>query len=369
MTVIHLFASLGDKNKIAYGGGETSARRIVQVLNKMGYVVSVVSRTRPSFTSKSFYSTIYKIVSYIIDPIRWLFHLLFKKRNNAISLVICYAGLLFPFYFLVLKISKILKFKTLLYIKGAFTEEKYSSLSQFLKRTYTNGLSYSDIVMYEGLDGKNISERVRPDVQAVWFPNFIENSFMPSSVVQRTDERINLMYFGRLDPGKNIIMIIEIFELLCKNFDNLFLSIIGSGEMKYTSEVMERISSSPNRDRIERMQRIEHDELKKFLPKQHFFIFPTESEGHSNSLTEAMAYGVIPIASRRGFNATVIGDDRLIVDEMYADAYVKTISDIITKKEGSVLSQLMYERVKIHFTQEIAEKILEENISRISRKD
>ena len=45
------------------------------------------------------------------------------------------------------------------------------------------------------------------------------------------------------------------------------------------------------------------------LQKAHFFVFPSQEkmEGHSNSLTEAMTFGVVPIVSAAGFNASIVG--------------------------------------------------------------
>ena len=73
----------------------------------------------------------------------------------------------------------------------------------------------------------------------------------------------------------------------------------------------------------------QYEELVAFLKLSHFFLFPTHEygEGHSNSLTEAMSYGVVPVASDWGYNKSVVGDDNLIVDGYDARMY----SDIIKK--------------------------------------
>lgn len=355
---IHLYASLGDRNKTAAGGGQTSARRLVKVLEGLGYEVQVVNRIIPAYTSESLVEKIHKIAGYFIDPFRYFFHLLFKSRRNGVSFVIMYAGRLFPFYFSFVRIGKLLGFRTVIYIKGSFTKDKYQSLSTRMKESYASGLRKVDLAFYEGKDGEETSLKVNPQTKAVWLPNYIENDFMPKCLVKRDLEPINIMYFGRLDPGKNIILVVETFDLLCQRLDNIRLNIVGSGESEYTKLIEKRISQSPYKDRIIRTSRIDHDKLKEFLPSQHFYLFPTESEGHSNALTEAMAYGVVPIASRRGFNASVVGNDSIIVDEMKAEAYRDVVMNVLENDIFDSLSNEMFERVRTHFNQTVVEKKL-----------
>ena len=362
MKTIHLYASLGNRKKTAAGGGQTSARRLVEVLVGMGYDVQIVNRMVPPYTSESLGMKLYKYIGYFIDPFRWYFHLIRSERKGAVTLSIIYGGKLFPFYFLFVKISKWLNFKSIIYLKGAFTKEKYASLSSRLKESFRAGMSYSDVALFEGLDGEEIAKQILPEKRFVWLPNYIENDFMPKLVADKPTDTINMMYFGRIDPGKNVLMIIDIFDTLCKKYENLRLSLIGSGDSNYTTLVEERINRSVNKDKILKRPRIEHNELKNFLPRQHYFIFPTESEGHSNALTEAMAYGVVPIASRKGFNAVVVGNDRIIVDEMKVDCYVETIIDIMESGITKSLSNEMHDRVQKKFSQSIIENKLKEAI-------
>ena len=167
MKKIHIFASLGNRKKLPAGGGQTSARRLVKVLEGLKYDVRVVNRTVTAYTSESFYSKLYKCFGYLIDPIRWFFHLLFGKRKDSAILVIGYSGSLFPYYFLFVKIGKLLGYKTVIYIKGGFTTEKYNNLKPFSKNSYIKGLKKADVALYEGEEGATISTNVQPDTKAV----------------------------------------------------------------------------------------------------------------------------------------------------------------------------------------------------------
>ena len=66
-----------------------------------------------------------------------------------------------------------------------------------------------------------------------------------------------------------------------------------------------------------------------------------------------MAYGIIPIASPQGFNRSTIGDNKLIVDELEAEAYAQKIIEIIKADEYKKFSEQVFAQFKNHFTQEV----------------
>ena len=364
---IHVYASLGNRKKLPAGGGQTSARRLVKVLENQKYDVSVVNRTVTPYTSESLYSKFYKCYGYLVDPIRWSFHLLFGKKKNSAILVIGYSGSLFPYYFLFVKIGKLLGYKTIIYIKGGFTTEKYNHLKQFSKNSYITGLEKTDIAMYEGEEGVTISNKVQPNTKAVWIPNYVENGFAPLCCPSKPEDTINLLYFGRIHYNKNILLIIDVFDKLCGKFSNMNLTIIGSGLHDYEQKIEQRIIESPYKNRIKRLARISHDELKTIITSQHFFVFPSTEiqEGHSNALNEAMSYGLVPVVSNNNFLPNIVGNSRLVAKNMTIDAYASIIENVIDSGDYATLSQEMYKRVKNSFTQNVVENKLKEVINNI----
>lgn len=355
---IHIFASLGNRKKLASGGGQTSARRLVQILENLEYIVKVINRHVPPYSSDTFFLKVYKVCGIIIDPIIWFFHLLFSNPKNGIALIIGYSGFLFPFYFLFVLIAKILKYKTIFYIKGGFTEKKYESFPHWLQMTYKKGLYFCDIALYEGEVGTTISKNTYPKTEAVWLPNYIENNFAPVSYPKKNKDAINLIYFGRIHPSKNILLVVDVFEQIYVKFHNVSLTIVGSGSDNFERIIADRIGQSPYNSNINRMPRQSHQQLKKILSSQHFFIFPSleEQEGHSNSLNEAMSFGLVPIVSDTNFLPSIVGTNRLVAHDMSVETFSNIIIDVIENGDFEKLSQKMYERVKLNFTQEIVEK-------------
>ena len=81
----------------------------------------------------------------------------------------------------------------------------------------------------------------------------------------------------------------------------------------------------------------------------HFFLFPSQNkfEGHSNALTEAMAFGLVPITSNYGFNKTVVGYKELV------EKYAETAINIITQGLWDEYSKKMMKRVEDNFSEEV----------------
>ena len=79
-------------------------------------------------------------------------------------------------------------------------------------------------------------------------------------------------------------------------------------------------------------------------------------EGHSNAVTEAMAYGIVPIASPQGFSRTVIGNDELIVGEFSAEEYAERIAKINRDERIEEISASLNYRVCSNYTSTIVRK-------------
>jgi glycosyltransferase involved in cell wall biosynthesis len=105
-----------------------------------------------------------------------------------------------------------------------------------------------------------------------------------------------------------------------------------------------------------------HDRLNEYLADKHFYIFPTTEprEGHSNALTEAMAWGLIPVATDIGFNRTVIDDDMLIVKQLSSKSFADIIANIIDNGRIQELSERAYHRIQSNYTEDIVYNRLKE---------
>lgn len=166
--------------------------------------------------------------------------------------------------------------------------------------------------------------------------------------------QINLIYFGRIAESKNIDVAIKVLSVLKKKGYPAKLDLIGgySDEYKNFLDSIKKGEGLSDEDVIfHGAQSLEYISAK--LRKAHYFIFPSKEkkEGHSNSLTEAMAFGVVPIVSNAGFNESICGDKHLVVYEFTPQAFAQKVMDIEQAGEWEYFSHFVYKRVIERFTE------------------
>lgn len=108
------------------------------------------------------------------------------------------------------------------------------------------------------------------------------------------DDRQLLLFVGRLAEEKNLILLLETFEIVVRTIHNVQLLLVGGGpqENKY-------------RDWLRRHQLLNHVTFTEFLEKEEtdevfgaadIFVFPSVTETQGIVITEAMASGTPPVA-------------------------------------------------------------------------
>ena len=360
---IYMFASFGDLSQPHAGGGQNSARRLRKTLESMGIEVIIFNR-HWNHKSFSIFDSIRKYIFLIVDIILWGCFLLFKKRKYSPILFLSYSGKLLPFDFAIGLISKILGYKIIYYLKGGGIYSSYQKRGFLFKSLFKMTLNIFDEVMGEGEKTLTLVNQCS-NVRTCYLPNYIENEFTPSSFPKRDTDVINLIFFGRIDENKNILLIIDIFDLLCEKYSNIRLQLIGSGSNNYESLVHLRIKQSSFQNYISWIPKASHDEIKKILPHQHFFIFPSSErqEGHSNALNEAMAWGLIPIVSNHNFLPELVKDSFLVANDYEASSFVSIISYIIDNNKIPYFSEMMYNIVKDNYTENNIMKKLDNELN------
>ena len=104
------------------------------------------------------------------------------------------------------------------------------------------------------------------------------------------------------------------------------------------------------------------NELKSYLTKSHFFIFPSSNfrEGQSNSLTESLLYGVLPVANYQGFNESTIDDEMFMVKEIKTKAISDKLDDLIRLGQNklNLISKDLQIKSKIKFSEKSVISVL-----------
>lgn len=179
-------------------------------------------------------------------------------------------------------------------------------------------------------------------------------------------ECINLIYFGRITESKNIELIIKVLSVLIDNGYKATLGLIGGCSETYRQRLLacKREMHLPSGSVIFHGKKT-FDFIASKLGSAHYFVFPSEEkkEGHSNSLTEAMAFGVVPIVSSAGFNQSICGDDRLVVSEFSEMGFANKIMEIESSGKWDYFSHFVYNRVIANFTEKQALESLKQVIN------
>ncbi len=177
------------------------------------------------------------------------------------------------------------------------------------------------------------------------------------------DKVLQLVYFGRLSPTKNVdVVILTLKYLLDAQYDATLKLIGGYAEDYYL--LLHRLMSVEgiSEERVQFLGSKPMEYIFEVLSQSHYFIFPSNEpkEGHSNALTEAMAMGVVPIVSNAGFNASICGMPELVVKDINPRVFAEKIIKIEETGRWQDVSMYVHNRFKDNYTEENAlEKIKE----------
>ena len=349
---IYVFANMGHLDELPKSGGQSSARRVMKGLENAGFRIVPIRRHRAELEGKWKHQL--EIMTFaVIDLLKIIGKMLLGKRQNAAFFHLTYAGPLVPYELLLTYVVKLMGYKSLIYLKGGQVLDYYANGSKKYKRLFQKTMNLQEKVFFEGMESLDLVKKIS-DTPLVYFPNYVFEELIPESLPEKPKDRYNLMYFGRIAPNKNIHIILDAFELLCKDKWNVYLTLIGGvGQSKaYAEDINDRIANSPYCDRITRMGITPFNTIKDIMQTQHFFLFPSQerAEGHSNSLNEAMSQGLIPIVSNYHFNRSIVGDDRLIVDGFDAQSYADKIEEMVVNYDITKLSERMWKRVRDNYS-------------------
>lgn len=356
---IYMLAHFGDFKKKAVDGGQTSARRFLATLRKLGYEVDVTNRKSKN-SGGALMAKLYAAVWGVVAMTQFAVKLLFGNRTNSYTLGICYCGSMMPFDSALAKLSKALGYRHIMYIKGGRTKPQYDNGSKQYKRAFQAAVKLSKLILTEGEENVGLCNSLCK-TQTLYFPNYTEDGFAPATLPDKPTDRWNMVYFGRLCKEKNTMLVVEIFNKVCEAHSNTYLTLVGTGKDEYMEQLENIISASPYKENIMLSSVMKHDELKECLRKQHFFVFPSAepNEGHSNSMNEAMAWGVVPVVSRNNFLPSIVGDKYLVVEQIEnASLYANIVKDIIERNRFGYYSDFVFNRVKNQFIQSVVESRL-----------
>ena len=331
------------------GGGEKGCRRTREIFCNAGYNVKTIDKATMS----------YGVVSYVKSAVHAIVEI--RKELYANSDAILY---IVGFYEKNLPLEWILinsggkERKTIYEARNGRLVKAYHEKGILYKKLMDSVLKRADVIFAQGLEYVEFIRKIYGK-QAIYTPNYVLNRRLKPYIAERSFDTIRLVYFGRVSESKNVDVVIKVAHELEKVGYNTLTTIIGGYTEDYKAKLNQVIKEC--RLRNEKVQIIGQQPFERIcdeLQKVHFFVFPSQEkmEGHSNSLTEAMTFGVVPVVSTAGFNASIVGNKELVVDSIDPMKYARVIESVIEKNVWSEYSLAVYRRIKENYTEDIVKK-------------
>lgn len=363
MKRIYFFAKVGDLNAYPYGGGEVGNRRTMNLFKELGYNIILIPRYC-CYKPKNFWVYIEMILGDFMALICMFFKLLFGYRKNSIVHISGFTGAYMIYEMISILTAKLLGYKIVYEIRGGGIIGFFISGNFIYRNCFRFSIKMSECTFSQGLENKMLIEKYGPN-KFFYYPNYVNLDFIGQHCPPKSSESYKLVYLGRITPSKNINLVIKCFEKVKKYYPNSTLDLIGDGEdyPSYVKDIKEYIKRNLS-DCCTYHGKKNKNEIIDILKKMTFLIFPSNEkrEGQSNSLTEAMSLGVIPIASPQGYSRSIINTDELIIEKLDADEYAHRIIKIINENKINYFSKLMYDRIKENYTYDKIKKNVSDKI-------
>ena len=169
------------------------------------------------------------------------------------------------------------------------------------------------------------------------------------------DDAVVVSFTGRLLKEKGILTLIKAVKDLNKTYSNLYLLIAGDGDEEET--VLREKSNQ-----IIPLGRISAEEVIALLKETDIFCLPSDSEGMSTSVLEAVACRDFVITTKRGGAREIILDDTygMIMDNNNLDTVERALEAAALNPElRETAVELAYKNLQKKFTWDIvADKVI-----------
>lgn len=173
-------------------------------------------------------------------------------------------------------------------------------------------------VIYEGVERTNIEYRI----------SNIEKK--PTSY--QLPATSYLLFIGRLEQRKNIVRMIEAFEILKEKY-NIPHTLVLAGKPGYGYErIKQKVARSTQKDAIQEVGYVLEEEKWELLKNADVFLFPSLYEGFGIPILEAQSVGVPVVTSNVSSLPEVGGEGAVYVDPNDMKSIAEGIQSVLSDK-------------------------------------
>lgn len=201
----------------------------------------------------------------------------------------------------------------------------------------------------------NWQKHFKINSDGVWY-NSIKD-FSKDYEIKKENDKINILYAGRILKQKGIIELVNSFNRLCDEYDNIYLHIAGDGNL------LESLKLKNKNNRINFYDKLNFSDLGNLYSKTNIFVYaPNWPEGLPTSILEAGLMECAVISSPQGGNKEIIEDKKngiMINSEEELENALKYL--IENPKERKKYSHNLKEKVLENFEwKKTSEKIIKD---------
>lgn len=353
-TVVFYGPVRGKTNRV--GGGEAGNERTISILNK-SLDCEVILVPKSYGKGRGLWVLMIYVLGTLYNIVRTAVILLLSAKKKILHVSGFYGKSVYVEFIFVL-IGYIFAEKVVYEVRAGGAQDYYYSGSNVYRWFFRKTISLTNSVLSQGRQQIEFIKSLSSRPKVIYYPNFVsDDEFGDVRQLEGGSNIIKIVYFGRLAPEKGVDIILEVI----KNMKHrVCLELIGAISSEYKKDLLVDIENHDLHQLVKISPPMTRMELREYLDNFHFFIFPTREprEGHSNSLNEAMARGVVPVASDWGFNKDVIGDNDLIVSDFSSSQFSQRINMIWNEGLWKEKSANVKNRVATLFSEKAARESL-----------
>lgn len=352
MKSIIFYAPLGkDTPKEKIGGAEAGCLKTKKIYEDAGLDVVVLDKPAMSRGKLRF------ALEMLVTPMR-LFSLCKKHGKGVPVHIVGFYTKIAGFERLLMKVAHFCGNKVIYELRNGSMVLTYKEGTDKYRQTLKVLLLQPEVVLCQGREYVDFI-REQWGVERSFYPNYIMDEFIKPNNTDRA-RPIKLIYFGRVTESKNVDVTIKALAEIRKAGIDARLDVIGGYNDDYKA-VLDSVAKDGNvSEYVTFYGRKPFAFIAEKLRESHYFLFPSteKQEGHSNSLTEAMGCGVVPIVSTAGFNRSICGNDNLVVEHVDPMSFAKKVIEIEKSGTWAELSDGAYNHIINNYTQSIVSKNL-----------
>ena len=157
-----------------------------------------------------------------------------------------------------------------------------------------------------------------------------------------------LITIGRIDPKKNLELLLLTFSKLLKKYKNLILVIVGTGNKQYVKTIKHLVDELNIQDSVKFTGYVTEAEKIELLSSARLFVATSQSDIHTTTAIEALAIGKPVVITKNS--------DFPEIDDYQAGITVESTHESIF----NAISELLDNETKIQKFSDNAKRLVEE---------